>query len=264
MHFKFRPAIVIVLILLLFTTACGVNNPDNSGVVLPIFQTSKSSVSPVVSEICSNILYPSTQGAKWIYTSTGGPGGSFNYTNSITEARTNGFTLTTQFADITRTQEWACQSDGLQALQLGGGNAVGISVQGMTTNLTALEIKGTSLPKNVTQGVQWEYSLSLEGTVVMPDNPQAPAKGRYSVVTQEMGRETITVPAGTFETVKFQSNSIVDIISTFAGADAPINFRGTTITWYAPGVGYVKSVENGGFGGEAFSTTTELQSYSIP
>jgi len=79
-----------------------------------------------------------------------------------------------------------------------------------------------------------------------------------------MGKETITVPAGTFEAVKLQSNSTVDIMSAFAGADAPITFNGTTITWYAPGVGYVKSVENGDFGGEAFSATTELQSYSIP
>lgn len=53
-------------------------------------------------------------------------------------------------------------------------------------------------------------------------------------------------------------------MSVFAGMDAPIKFNGTTITWYAPGVGYVKSVENGDFGGEAFSAITELQSYSIP
>jgi hypothetical protein len=120
------------------------------------------------------------------------------------------------------------------------------------------------MPRNIIPGMQWQYSLSLDGSVVMPDNPQAPAKGTYSVVIQEMGKETVIVPAGTFDAVKIQSTSTVDIVSVFAGADTPINFSGTTITWYAPGVGYVKSVENGGFGGEAFSTTTELQSYSTP
>ena len=261
---KFRPAIIFTLLLLTSLTACGAGNPDNPQVVLPILQTSDPNSSLTASEICNNTLYPTPQGATWVYTSTGGPNGSFNYTNSITEVRTDGFTLTTQFADVTRSQEWMCQPDGLKALQLGGGSAEGISVLGMASSLTTMEATGISIPRDITQGMQWQYGLSLEGTVVMPDNPQAPAKGTYLAVVQDMGKETVTVPAGTFETVKIQSTSTVDIMSVFAGADAPINFSGTTITWYAPGVGYVKSVENGGFGGEAFSTTTELQSYNIP
>ncbi len=79
---------------------------------------------------------------------------------------------------------------------------MGISIQYMTSNLAASEVIGVNLPKNIIQDVQWQYSMSLEGTVVMPDNPQAPAKGTYSVVIQEMGRETVTVPAGTFEAIK--------------------------------------------------------------
>lgn len=266
MQLKFHPAMTLFSTLLLFIslTGCSTDNTDNPDVVMPILQTSNPDTPSTASEICSNALYPTTQGATWIYASTGGPNGSFNYTNSITEVHADGFTLATQLAEQTRTQEWSCQPDGLKALQLGGGSAEGISVQGMTADLAALDVAGVNLPKDITQGAQWQYSLVLEGTVVMPDNPQAPAKGTYSVVIQEMGKETITVSAGTFETVKIQSNSTVDIVSVFAGADAPITFNGTTITWYAPGVGYVKSVENGGFGGEAFSATTELQSYSIP
>ena len=264
MYFRFRSAMVVLLTLALFVTACGPGNTGNPDVVLPILETSQPGASSTASELCSNMLYPTNQGATWIYTSTGGPGGFFIYTNSITEVRADGFTLTSQSPDFTRTQEWSCQPDGLKTLQLGGGNAVGISVQHMTADLTALEVTGINLPKDIMEGSQWQYSMSLEGTVVMPDNPQAPAKGTYSVVIQEMGRETVTVPAGMFEAIKIQSNSTVDIMSVFAGMDTPIKFNGTTITWYAPGVGYVKSVENGDFGGEAFSTTTELQSYSIP
>jgi hypothetical protein len=254
------------LVSLLFTslTACGADNPDNPQVVLPILQTSAPSIPLTSSELCDNLLYPAIQGAVWVYTSTGGTSGAFNYTNSNTEVRADGFTLTSQIGDVTRTQEWACQPDGLKALQLGGGSAAGISIQGMTADLAVSEVTGISLPKDITPGAQWQYSLALQGTVVMPGDPQAPAKGTYSVTMQEMGSETVTVPAGTFEAIKIQSNSTVDIISSFAGNELPIKFNGTTITWYAPGVGYVKSVENGDFGGEAFSATTELQSYSIP
>ncbi len=266
MQLKFRPAIIIFLTLLLFTslTACGADNADNADIVLPILQTSEPGAAPTASEMCNNTLYPTMQGATWIYASTGGPNGSFNYTNSITESHADGFTLATQLADQIRTQEWVCQPDGLKALQLGGGSAEGISIQGMTAELKTLEVSGINIPQTLTSGMQWQYSLNLQGTIVMPGDPQAPANGVYSVIMQEVGRETVTVPAGTFEAVKIQSNSTVDITSSFAGTEVPIKFNGTTITWYAPGVGYVKSVENGDFGGQAFSATTELQSYSIP
>ena len=97
MQLKFRPAMILFLTLLLFIslTACGTDNTDNPDVVLPILQTSSPNTSPTASELCNNTLYPTTQGATWIYASTGGPNGSFNYTNSITEVRADGFTLTT-------------------------------------------------------------------------------------------------------------------------------------------------------------------------
>ena len=266
MRFKFQPAIIIFLIVPLLTslTACGADKKNDPGIVLPIIQTSELNTSHTSSELCGNALYPATQGAVWVYTSIGGPSGSFNYTNSITEVRTDGFTLTSQFTDITRTQEWACQPDGLKALQLGGGSAAGISIQGMTADLTTSEVTGVSLPKAIPSGMKWQYSLALQGTVAMPGDKQSQSNGTYSVSMKELGRETVTVPAGTFEAIKIQSNSTVDIIATFEGIEVPIKFNGTTITWYAPGVGYVKSVENGDFGGTAFSAATELQSYSIP
>jgi hypothetical protein len=254
----------LTLLLSASLTACGAGNTGNTDVVLPILQTSNPNDSPATSEICNNALYPTLQGATWIYASTGGPNGSFNYTNSITAVHADGFTLATQLADQTRTQEWTCQPDGLKALQLGGGSAEGISIQGMTAELKTSDVSGVNIPQTLTSGMQWQYSLNLQGTIVMPGDPQAPANGIYSITMQEMGRETVTVAAGTFEAVKIQSNSTVDIISSFAGNEVPIKFSGTTITWYAPGVGYVKSVENGDFGGETFSATTELQSYSIP
>ncbi len=264
MRLKFRPVVIFLIVPLLTSlTACGTDKKSDAGVVLPVMQTSAPNTSPA-SDLCNNILYPTAQGATWVYASNGGPSGSFNYTNSITAVRADGFTLTSQFTDITRTQEWACQPDGLKALQLGGGSAAGISIQGMTAELTTSEITGISLPKNITSGMQWQYSLKLQGTVAMPGDQQSQSNGIYSVSMKELGRETVTVPAGTFEAIKIQSNSTIDIISVFAGNEVPIKFNGTTITWYAPGVGYVKSVENGDFGGEAFSAATELQSYSIP
>ena len=227
-------------------------------------QSQQSGSSDSISGTCDNPLLPVKQGAMWVYVSNGGPGGSFTYTDTVTSVLDGKFTITSQFADLIRTQEWACQSDGLKALQLGGGTAAGISTLGMTAAFTTIEINGISLPKEVTPGMQWAYSLKMQGTMAMPGDQQAQSSGVYSVTTQEIGRETITVPAGTFEAVKLQSNSTIDIVTSFEGIDVPIKFNGTTISWYVPGVGFVKSVENGDFGGTTFAATTELQSYNIP
>lgn len=264
MLFKFRPAIIIFIIFSLSIAACGSGSENSPAVVFPTLQGSNSDTSAASNGICENALYPAVQNAAWVYTSTGGPNGSFNYTNSITEIRADGFTLTSQFTDHTRTQEWACQPDGIKALQLGGGSAAGISIQEMTANLNTSNVLGISLPKELTANMQWQYSLALQGTIAMLGDPLSPAHGTYSVMMQEIGSETVTVPAGTFEAIKIQSNSTVDIVSVFAGNEVPIKFNGTTITWYAPGIGYVKSVENGDFSGEVFSAITELQSYNIP
>lgn len=265
MHFEFRPVMIMLWtgLLVASLTGCGAENSD-TGVTLPILETTAPGTSPTASQVCDNPLYPSAQGATWVYASTGGPSGAFIYANSITEVRSDGFTLNTQFAEQTRTQEWSCQPDGLVALELGGGSTAGVSMQDMTSQLKTSEVSGLSLPNQVSSGMQWQYSLRLQGTIVMPGDPEAPADGVYAVTMQEMGRETITVPAGTFDTVKIQSNATVDIVSSFGGSDLPIKFSGTTITWYAPGIGYVKVVENGDFGGQVYSATTELQSYNVP
>jgi hypothetical protein len=126
------------------------------------------------------------------------------------------------------------------------------------------DVTGISLPREITPGMQWQYGLKMQGTMAMPGDQQSPSNGAYAVTMQEMGRETITVPAGAFETARFQANSSVDIMTDFQGIQVPVKYTATTLLWYAPGVGFIKSVENGDFGGTAFSITTELQSYNIP
>jgi hypothetical protein len=260
---KFQPALILAG-LLFALTACGREGNRNSGVTLPILGTANPGTSSTAGKLCDNSLYPSAQGATWVYTSIGAPGGAFIYANSITQKWEDGFTLTTQFANQTLTQEWACLPDGLVTQQLSGGSTAEISMQDMTTHLKTSEVNGESIPKNITPGMQWQYSLHLQGSIVMPDNLQASAEGIYSTTMQEAGREIVTVPAGTFEAVKIKSNSTVDITSSFAGANLPIKFNGAALTWYAPGVGYVKMIESGDFGGQMYSVTTELQSYNIP
>jgi hypothetical protein len=219
---------------------------------------------PAKSGTCANPLYPVIQGATWTYASTGSPAGPFLFIDTIAATHADGFTLASQFKDLTRTQEWACRSEGLLALQLGGGSTASISAQGLTAQFEASNATGISLPVDVQNTQQWAYDLNMKGTIAMPDNQASQADGNVSSTFQVLGTESISIPAGTFDTIKIQVDSEYTLNTSFQGFPMPLNFSSTAIMWYAPYVGWVKSIENSDFGGSLYSSTIELQSYSFP
>ena len=152
----------------------------------------------------------------------------------------------------------------MKALELGGGAIASISAQGMAAEFITTAISGISLPGQIVSGMQWQYNLTMQGMIPMPTGEQVQSNGAYSAAMQEMGTETITVPAGTFEVIKFQSTSTVDFLVPFGDLQVPMKYTGASLIWYAPGIGYIKSVENWDFGGTPYTFATELQSYVIP
>jgi hypothetical protein len=64
--------------------------------------------------------------------------------------------------------------------------------------------------------------------------------------------------------MKVEVQTTININSTFQGVTVPVTFTGTTTSWYAQGVGWVKSISMSDFGGITSTDTIELQSYSIP
>lgn len=255
----------VICSVFLFITllACSARNPQS-----PASVTSTQGISPQptssVSGLCSNLLYPVIQGATWTYSNTGSPAGSFTYTDTITNVRPDGFTLTTQFTDLTRTQDWACKQEGLQALQLGGANSAAIATQGLSAKFTTSNVTGITLPANITPGMQWTYGLDINGAIAMPGDQSAEASGPVSIDLKEAGTESVTVPAGTFNATKIEAKSTFDLNASFQSLKVPITFTSTSILFYVPGVGLVKSIESGDIGGNSFSSTTELQTYNIP
>ncbi|MBL8100178.1 MAG: hypothetical protein JNK81_13425 [Anaerolineales bacterium] len=255
----------IFLLFLIVSLACNLTNPI-SPENIPSSDTTNTQPTEnvVIQGLCDNPIYPVKQNATWTYFNTGGPSGDFTYTDTITEVRPDGFTLTTTFEGLTRTQKWACETGGLKALEYGGGPTAAISTQDVNMQFSTLQVTGVSLPKEIVPGMQWLYSLTLEGGTTMPDGSQTKSSGTFNVTMQEMGSETITVPAGTFETIKFQATTTLDIVGEFQGIQVPMKITGSTITWFAPNIGQIKSISNSDFGGAPFTLTTELQSYNIP
>jgi hypothetical protein len=218
---------------------------------------------PLQAGACTNGLYPVVKGATWTYASTGGPAGSFTYTDTITDVGPDRFTLTSQFNQLTRTQEWACKPEGLTALQLGGSAAGVVTASDVSVQLTTANVQGITIPAHVAAGDRWPYSLDFEGTAEVA-GASAEEKGSASFQFTAAGMEPVTVPAGTFDAMKIEIESTFDIQITLQGFSAPTTITGHSTVWYAPGVGMIKSMDVGQANGNTFTATTELQSYTIP
>lgn len=224
---KHRFILTLCLVLL---SACSFTATDSS----PAQPTAEFTIEG----LCDNLLYPVKQNASWTYSVTGNPNGNFNYTQVITQVTAAGFTVTAQINDSTQTQNWSCETGGLKALQLG-------VINYLTSPSGTLEVTGVNLPKELISGMQWLYSLKLE-------------QGTYTLIMQEMGSESVTTPAGTFNATKFQANH------QFESADIQLNFSNTSTVWYAQNIGFIKSMDNVQKSDGAFAVTTELISYNIP
>jgi DUF3108-like len=226
--------------------------------------TSESGGMPVAGEgLCANAYYPVREGATWSYKSTGRPTGEYSFTDTISSVREDGFTLSTQFGDLTRTQEWSCTSEGLVALQLGGALAATLNAQNMQLNLDVKNVTGVTFPSEIAAGDQWQHNLDFEGKMKIA-NQEGAATGNAQTSFKAVGNESVTVPAGTFDALKIQIDTTLNISVSFQGVSVPVSFSGSYNYWFVQGVGWVKANGTGSVSGTSFSETIELQSYNIP
>jgi|SRR6185503_13972502 len=140
------------------TLAASTNTETPSQAVEPT--TSGESTLAAPSASCANPYYPVREGSTWTYQSTGSPAGNYSFTDTITALRPDGYTLTSKFDTLTRTQEWACKPEGLVALQLGGG---ALTSQNLKLEVETQNTSGVSYPANIAMGDQWDYALDFTG-----------------------------------------------------------------------------------------------------
>lgn len=213
--------------------------------------------------LCTNPYYPVREGATWTYRSTGGPVGGYGFTDTITSVHADGFILTTQFDELTRTQEWACRAEGLVALQLGGTSAATLNSQDMQLTLDITNVSGVTFPANISPGDQWQHALEFTGTMNVAGQ-EIEAVGNAQSNFTAIGLESVTVPAGTFEALKIRVDSTINITGIFQGVSLPVTVSSPYDYWFVEDVGWVKASGTGAVDNETFTETIELQSYNIP
>lgn len=278
MNWRFTFRNICIVILLVFMTACSNNETGTPiGEILPTDDpTSTESTAgteapvdpgsgmPVVgSGLCANAYFPVREGATWTYTSSGGPMGGYGFTDTITSVREDGFTLTSQFDDLTRTQEWACRMEGLVAMQLGGTSAATLNSQDMQLTLDVNNVSGVTFPSQIAPGDQWQHALEFTGNMIVASQ-EIQATGSAQSSFTAVGIESVTVPAGTFEALKIRVDSTININGIFQGISVPVTVSSPYDYWFVEGVGWVKASGTGIVDDESFTETIELQSYNIP
>lgn len=207
---------------------------------------------------CANPYMPVVTGATWNYKLTGSTSDTF--ARSIIATDEVSFTDQDIFGTgVTRQGKWNCDGGSLTALDPSNGGSASVNTENVSVDFETTAASGVTLPGTVTPGDRWEQSLTLEGTETISDMV-IPAKNEFSNSCEAIGLESVTVEAGTFDTVRVDCVTTMKISITMQETpiETTLTLNGTS--WYAEGVGMVKSTSTG----EGLDSTTELVSYSIP
>ncbi len=235
--------------------SCTPNQP------LPI--TGSDPTSLPAQSLCTNPLFPVKVGSNWSYANSSGAYGTSTFTETVSDIRMDGFTLTTKFDELAHSQEWFCKPDGLLALPFGSAAPGNLSSLGINAEFTTSKASGVTLPVDVQPGKEWTYSLDIAGTITLQDGTLVPAHGTISTSMKAIGMESVSVPAGTFYAMKIEAVPTLNITANFQGLPLPVTFTGSLTLWFAPGVGWVKSTESGDLAGIFINSKIELKSFDI-
>ena len=263
-HSKIMP--VAILFVVLMMTSCGGAAEEIAPTATPetAFVEEGASVPDLVAGECSNPYLPVVLNANWAYAASGGEVGPYTFTTTVSEVFPDRFTLTLEFDDLTLTQHWECTSEGLVALELGGGTAASLVTGDVEANLETSNIEGVTIPAGISAGDTWTHSMDVAGDVAFGDGMSGIAEGRATSTFQAVGMESVEVPAGTFEALRVDSEFTLDLTVTTDGFSLPVAFTGTGSTWYAPNSGWVLQTSSSTFFEMATTEMIELQTYSIP
>lgn len=207
---------------------------------------------------CDNPYMPVVAGATWDYRLTGPAPDTFTHT--VLSVANDGFTEQDVFdVGVTRQGKWTCEGGNLTALNPPSGSAGTVQAENVQVDLETTEISGVTIPANIHADDTWSQTLTLEGNQTI--NGQVyPVRNQLTSDCKAIGMESVTVEAGTFDTMRVECVTVMNITVTIAGVDTvtTLNLAGTN--WYAENVGLVKTLTTG----MGFESGTELISYNIP
>jgi len=253
-------------VLVLSMLACNLGKgPASSGAtpapqdaVNPTAQAPANNSSGSSAGACANPYLPIVSGATWNYKATGIVADTF--VRSIVSVEAGGFTDQDVFGKgVTRQGKWTCDNGSLVALDPSSGASASVTAKNVSVDFKTTELSGVTLPAAVKAGDTWTQNTTLEGTETINGKP-IPAKNKFTNTCKADGAESVTVAAGTFNAMKVDCQTVMDISLTMQGSPINTNLTFNSTIWYAEKVGMVKTSASG----TGFDSTIELTSYKIP
>lgn len=263
--------LILLLVFSLLLAACG--GGEEAGDEAAVEDAIEEAVADLVSDgsdsvsgagLCANQYLPVVEGASWTYGGTESIGGEYMFTSTLMNVHENGFTYHNDFDELLQEQEWGCFAEGLRALDFDRGAAASVSVAGTEARFESSDVEGLTLPSEISVGDTWEQSFSITSEQDMGEGIVATTVGNISMISEAIGEELVSVPAGDFMAMKIRTDITFDLTMIVGESSIPNLFESESIVWYAPGVGWVKSEDRSEFAGIESLNTIELQSYSIP
>ena len=214
---------------------------------------------------CAHDYYPLAPGYSITYRNTAGESQT-EYTMVVADAGDEAARMEFSFPPeeeedepMSFTQELIC-SDGniLPQGYLDMSSAFGDVRVSMETD----NVEGVLLPQALPVGATWDTSYDL---TVTPEEGSFPMAGfgsmtsSLSITNSVLTEESVTVPAGTYDTLKVES--VTTTVTEIPGLPSSVPPTETTVTnyqWWAEGVGLVKMENSDG------SSVTEAVSVSLP
>jgi len=207
---------------------------------------------------CANPYLPVVTGATWNYKTTGIVSDTF--TRSIVSVEASGFTDQDVFGKgLTRQGKWNCDNGSLVELDPSNGNSASVTMKNASVDFKTTELSGVTLPASVKAGDTWTQNTTLEGTETI-NGKQIPVKNKFTNTCKANGVESVTVAAGTFDAMRVECQTVMDISLTMQASPIDTNLTFNSTIWYAEKTGMVKTTASG----TGFDSTIELTSYKIP
>jgi len=251
-------------VLALSMLACNLGNSPAPAVPLPPQDSTSATEAPAdnsstsSSGVCDNPYMPIVTGVSWSYKLTGPVPDTF--TRSITAVEAGGFADLEVFGSgITRQSKWTCDNGNLIAVNPADGGSSTLNTEDYSVDFQTTASSGVTLPSTVNAGDAWEQTLTLEGTQTINETV-IPTKNQFSNTCKAIGIESVTVEAGTFDAMKVECMTVMDITITMNENPIQQNLTLNNVHWYAENIGLVKTTTTGG----GLDSMIELTTYSIP
>ncbi len=214
---------------------------------------------------CNNEYFPARKGATWTYASSGSPSGAFSFRKGIDEVRPDQFSVGVNVNGKTIHETWLCQPEGLVAQSMVLMDAASLLALDKFSELQVTNVSGLNMPPDITAGASWSISYDVQGAEKDQTGAViATMTGQVIISYTATGKESVTVPAGSFEAMAVSVSSVINFSVVQAGGTSNISVNSDYIAWFAAGVGWVKSSGTGTLGSSEYFETIELQAFSIP